>query len=106
MLVQEEEGLVAGARGRCRRGTEREGTKLQLGEKAPKGLRGDGCGEAVWRAQARMHGRREGGEEVLSVQKGRGRVKQKQLLSRKRFEPRGKQRSKSEAWHRGERRDE
>lgn len=90
MLVREEEGLVVGVRGRCRRGTEREGIDLWLGEEAPKGLRGDGYGEAVWRVQARVHGRREGGEAVVLVRKGRGRVKQKQLLSRKRFEPRGK----------------
>ena len=97
---------MVGARGRCRRGTEREGTNLQLGEEAPMGLRSDGYGEAVWRVQARMQRRREGGEEVVSVRKGRGRVKQRRLLSRKRSEPRGKQRSKGEAWHGGERREE
>lgn len=48
---------------------------MHLGEKAPKGLRGDGYGEAIWRVQVRTHGRWEGGEEVVSVWKGRGRVK-------------------------------
>lgn len=86
--------------------TEREGTNLQRGEKAPKGLRGDGYGETIWRVHVRMHRRREGSEGVFSVWKGRGRVKQKQLLSRKRFELRGMRRSKSKAWHGGERRDE
>lgn len=91
--VQDDEGLVVGMRGMCRRGTDREGANLQLGEKARKGLSGDSDGGAVWR----VHGRGEGSQEVFSVQKQRGRVKQKWLLGRKVFEPRGRRRSKSEA---------
>lgn len=57
--------MMVGVRGRCRRETEREGTNLQLGEKALKGLSGEGGGGAVWKA----HGSGEGSQEVVSVQK-------------------------------------
>lgn len=56
--------MMVGVRGRCRRETEREGTNLQLGEKAPKGLSGEGDGGAVWK-----DGSGESSQEVVSVQK-------------------------------------
>lgn len=91
---REEEGLVVGMRGR-RRGTEREGTPCSL-------VRGD---------RACVEGAREGrvpreGQDVVPLREWRGRAKREQALSMRRFEPRGKRRSKSKAWHRGEQRDE